>query len=73
MTDNEITLIKEITKVTLQIRSEYPEVYAKLEEMPITVPNSTAGSVRIKDLQDYLDSLNQIKKEFDSNRNIETE
>ncbi len=63
-------LNEQIIRITNKILNEMPEVYAKLQEMPITVPNSTATSVEEHHLQKYLDSLHHIYDTMKSNPSL---
>ena len=63
MSDN-TNIIKEITELTMQIRNEHPELYARLEEAPITL-SPTAGEGAQDELKNYLVTLKEMlrKKE----------
>ncbi|WP_424367343.1 hypothetical protein [Maribacter sp.] len=49
-----------ITRLTSKIETEYPELYRFLEENPITLPTMAHPEVHKKELQDYLESLEQL-------------
>ncbi len=53
-------LISEITEITTNIETNYPELYKFIEEQPITIPVSNHPETDEKTLQDYLDSLKQL-------------
>ena len=57
-------IITQITKLTINIKTSYPELYAVLDENPITIPSPEHPSVTIDDLKDYLDSLKQLLKHY---------
>jgi Holliday junction resolvasome RuvABC endonuclease subunit len=56
-----------IIKITLKIRSEYPELLKYLVEMPVTIPNTNSPEINIKILKDYYESLNSLLKEYTPN------
>jgi hypothetical protein len=47
----------EIMALTETIKLKFPEVYRNLNEMPVTSPNTTVPEVKVKQLQDYAESL----------------
>ncbi|MBD0850173.1 hypothetical protein [Maribacter arenosus] len=53
-------LLKRITRLTSEIETDYPELYRFLEEDPITLPGKAHPKVQKKELQDYLESLEQL-------------
>lgn len=57
-------LNKEIIKVTLKIKNEFPELGKHLGEMPVTIPDEKNPEVNIQKLQEYLNSLNLMLKEY---------
>ena len=61
---NHTNIIKEITELTMRIKREHPELYARLEEAPTTL-NAGFGDSAEKELNDYLQTLRQMldKKE----------
>jgi hypothetical protein len=63
-TENEIE--EAILKITMKIKTEYPELSKYLEEMPITIPDIKNPEINIKILQDYYNSLNSILKKYSS-------
>ena len=46
--------------LTETIKSKFPEVYRNLNEMPITIPNTDVPEVKVKQLQDYAESLKKL-------------
>jgi hypothetical protein len=60
METKEHQLNQEIIALTAQIEKQFPEVYRNLNEMPITIPNMTSPEVKIKHLQDYIQSLKTL-------------
>ena len=60
METNEHQLNEEIMKLTEQIKLQFPEVYRNLNEMPITIPNKATPEVKIKQLEDYVESLKAL-------------
>jgi hypothetical protein len=63
MTDH-TNIIKEITELTMRIKREHPELYARLEETPTTL-NADFGDSAENELLDYLQTLQEMleKKE----------
>jgi hypothetical protein len=60
----ELQLNKDILKITLIIKSQYPELSKYMEEMPDTIPNSRTPEITLRNLQSYYDSLQAIVKEY---------
>lgn len=58
---NHAKIIKDITELTMKIKNEHPELYARLEEAPITL-SSTAGEEAEKELENYLQTLRQMRE-----------
>lgn len=54
------TLLSEITALTREIETNYPEIYEHLDENPMTIPNMEYPKVNNKALEDYLESLKQL-------------
>ena len=52
----------EITQLTYEIESRYPELYQYLEENPLTIPADKSPMVDYKILNDYLESLKELLK-----------
>lgn len=50
----------EIMALTETIKSKFPEVYRNLNEMPITIPNTVLPEVKVKQLEDYAESLKTL-------------
>jgi len=57
-------LNKDILKITLIIKSQYPELSKFIEEMPATISDSKAAEITIENLQIYHDSLEALVKEY---------
>lgn len=62
METKEYQLNADIMSLTEQIKMEYPDVYRNLNEMPITIPNMSGPEVKIKHLEDYIESLKTLIK-----------
>jgi len=60
METKEHQLNAEIMTLTEQIKLQYPEVYRNLNEMPITIPDMATPEVKIKQLEDYVQSLKTL-------------
>ncbi len=54
------TLLIQITELTSQIESDYPELYQFLDENPLTLPVAVHPEVNKKALEEYLQSLRQL-------------
>jgi len=54
------TLLNEITLITLEIETKYPEIYKFLEEDTLTLPFKEHPKINSDVLIDYLESLNQL-------------
>jgi hypothetical protein len=59
--------ITEITKITSNIETNYPELYATLDETPLTIPSEPYPKMNIEIMEDYLDSLKQILNHYIKN------
>jgi hypothetical protein len=53
----ETELNKNILKITMTIRNEFPELMKYLNEMPDTIPNEESPEINKRTLQEYYDSL----------------
>ena len=59
----------QIITLTTSIEVNYPELYAKLDENPITLPSEIQPNIDIKIMEDYLESLKQILKQYTKTHN----
>ncbi|MBP93792.1 hypothetical protein SAMN04487989_101653 [Bizionia echini] len=57
-------LLTEISTVTRDIETNYPEVYEHLDEIPMTIPDQQNPDIDVKDLENYLESLKDIIKKY---------
>lgn len=57
-------LLLKISEVTRDLETNYPEVYEFLDENPITIPNQEDPKIGAKELQNYLDSLNDLIQKY---------
>ncbi|WP_452219263.1 hypothetical protein [Lacinutrix undariae] len=55
-------LLADITKLTANIETNYPELYVFLLEEPITIPSDEHPHIDVTALQDYLETLKQELK-----------
>jgi hypothetical protein len=62
----EIEIEEAILKITMKIKTEYPELSKYLEEMPVTIPDNKNPEINIKTLQDYYNSLESLLKKYSS-------
>jgi len=53
-------VLTEITKLTFEIETNYPELYQFLGENPLTIPSENHPDINKKVMQDYLESLKQL-------------
>ena len=51
-----LELEKKILQLTTEMEEKYPELYAKLDEAPYTIPNEENPDL-LKEMQDYYDYL----------------
>lgn len=56
------TLLKQITDLTYEIESRYPELYQYLDENPLTLPVSSHPHIDKEVLQEYLQGLQELLK-----------
>ncbi|MBU2939775.1 hypothetical protein KO494_09515 [Lacinutrix sp. C3R15] len=52
-------LLTQITQLTSNIETNYPELYTFLQEEPITIPSKKHPEINLAVLQDYLETLKQ--------------
>lgn len=63
-------VLGEISHLTADIETNYPELYRSLEENPLTIPAKRHPHVNKEDLKDYLESLRQlIKHHLETHKN----
>ncbi|APX98931.1 hypothetical protein CLV86_1876 [Lacinutrix venerupis] len=53
-------LLTKISNITREIEDNYPEVYKHLDEIPQTIPSEENPEVHKKQLENYLNSLQNI-------------
>lgn len=53
-------VLTDITQLTIDIETNYPELYRSLDENPLTLPISKHPHMDKKVLTDYLTSLKQL-------------
>ncbi|MEO9804956.1 MAG: hypothetical protein ABJF04_16990 [Reichenbachiella sp.] len=66
-------LKQEINSLTLKMKQEYPELYAYLDENPITLPNNQNPDLGVSTYSEYLDSLKQLLKRHFENHDPHSE
>ena len=59
----------QIITLTTSIEVNYPELYETLDENPITIPSKIHPDMNIKIMEDYLESLKQILKQYTKTHN----
>lgn len=57
-------ILKEVTELTYNIENNYPELYRTLDENPMTIPISNQPHIDKEIMEDYLESLKQILKNY---------
>lgn len=55
-------ILIEITRLTTNIKVNYPELYRTLNENPLTVPSEEHPQIDIEIMKSYLESLKQLLK-----------
>jgi len=53
-------ILTEITQLTLDIETNYPELYRDLDENPMTLPVTSHPHIDKKVMQQYLESLKDL-------------
>ncbi|TXE16736.1 hypothetical protein ES692_11800 [Psychroserpens burtonensis] len=61
----------QIIRLSNSIAVNYPELYATLDENPVTIPSKVHPDIEIKNMEDYLESLKQILKQYIKTHNKE--
>jgi len=56
--------LAQITKLTLDIENNYPELYVLLLENPVTIPSKEHPEINREILEDYVESLKQLTKQY---------
>ncbi|WP_405575742.1 hypothetical protein [Winogradskyella sp. Asnod2-B02-A] len=59
----------QIIRLTTSIEVNYPELYETLDENPVTIPSKVHPDINIKIMEDYLESLKQILKQYTKTHN----
>ncbi|WP_323789554.1 hypothetical protein [Psychroserpens sp.] len=54
----------QIIRLSTSIEVNYPELYATLDENPITIPTQVHPNMDIKIMEEYLESLKEILKQY---------
>mgnify|MGYP003637920119 CR=1 FL=1 len=55
-------VLGEISELTSDIETNYPELYRSLDENPLTIPAKNHPQVNKDDLKEYLESLKELIK-----------
>lgn len=64
--ETEKELNAKIMEISMKILEKHSELADHLDEMPLTIPNMENPEVSIKILKDYLESLENIVKHFET-------
>lgn len=67
MMKTEKELYASILKITMKIKSQFPELSIYISEMPETIPNIENPIMTISVLQEYYDSLHFLLKDYIEN------
>ena len=57
-------ILTQITKLTVTIETDYPELYSFLGENPSTIPSTIHPDIDIKVMEDYLESLKHLHEQY---------
>jgi len=57
------SIIKEIMQLTTNIENNFPELYQKLDENPMTIPSESKPKIDKEILLDYLESLKKLLRD----------
>ncbi len=68
---NEDELLNQIVTITMHIREKFPELSKYLTEMPITIPSVKRPKMGSRELQDYIDSLEELLLKYAPNHDID--
>jgi hypothetical protein len=66
----ELEINKDILTIMFKIQAEFPELSKYIAEMPITIPNVENPEINRKNLQDYLNSLEDLMKKYSNSVGI---
>jgi hypothetical protein len=58
------SIIIQIMELTTKIETNYPELYVTLVENPETIPSMKHPDINMTIMEDYLNSLKQILKQY---------
>jgi hypothetical protein len=61
---NSQEVIREISELTTMIKKKYPELYRFIDESPITIPSSNNPQVDKAIMEDYLESIKKVLKNY---------
>ncbi|MDF2158048.1 hypothetical protein [Algoriphagus sp. CAU 1675] len=57
------SLLREITQLTINIENNFPELYNRLDENPMTIPSEANPKINKEILEDYLESLKKLLRD----------
>jgi hypothetical protein len=57
-------ILNEITQLTINIETNYPELYRSLDENPMTLPTSQNPQMDKVVMKQYLDSLKELLESY---------
>lgn len=65
-------ILTEITQLTTNIETNYPELYQFLGEDPMTIPSTNHPDINKDVMEKYLESLKQLLKRYQETHHITT-
>ncbi|TYA52193.1 hypothetical protein [Formosa maritima] len=57
-------LLQNISELIRDIETNYPELYQYLDENPVTIPNMQHPKVTTEELENYLETLNDLLDKY---------
>ena len=67
------TILKEVTKITLNIQMNYPELYRSLDENPMALPVTSHPHIDKKVMEEYLVGLKELLERYIAEEKIKNE
>lgn len=57
-------ILEAISRLTLEIESEYPELYRFLDESPVTIPTEAHPNLGVEELSTYYKGLKTMLEDY---------
>lgn len=64
------TIDENIFLATIQIQEKFPELIKYLDEIPENSIASNSQKIALKDLKDYLDSINELMENYEKEQKL---